>query len=143
MSKGKSPDQLTVAQLVKIVDMEKAIVDYFKQAKAELRKRLVAGESSPEFHVESVKGNRAWQDEAEAEKSLRAIGFTKKSLTKVTMLSPAQVEQLPLPKKAEKDQVGVVILDQLADRDPVHKLKRGPAPEKVEGVMKHIFEGKE
>jgi hypothetical protein len=139
MSKKKPVDKLSIKQLAAIVDKKRAILDYLKQAEDELKVRLRDGGECDRYHMKPVTAGRKWEDEDAAVKKLRSMGYTLKSLTKQSFLSPAQVEALTLPKKADKDDVTLAIAGLLKEQDPVYRLTAGPAPEKSEGALAGIF----
>lgn len=66
--------------------------DFIKATEAELERRVRQGNTGLGFKLVAQVGNRAWRDEAAAEKALRDWGVD--PMTEPSLVSPAQAEKL-------------------------------------------------
>lgn len=74
------------------VDM---IEDWCKAVRAEVERRLLAGETVPGFKLVSGKqGNRAWSDPAEAEAMLKSFRLKVEEMYDLKLISPTSAEKL-------------------------------------------------
>lgn len=71
------------------------IEDWCKAVRAEVERRLLAGEAVPEFKiVQGRQGNRAYSDEAEAEKLLKSFRLKQEEMYSFKLKGPAPIEAL-------------------------------------------------
>lgn len=69
--------------------------DLLKAARAELERRLLAGETAKRHKlVEGKQGNRAWINEAEAEAALKSMRLKQEELYDFSVKSPTQIAKL-------------------------------------------------
>lgn len=78
------------------------IEDWCKAVRAEVERRLLAGEDVPGFKlVEGKQGNRAWANAAEAEAMLKTFRLKQEQMYDFTLISPTTAEKLA-PKVDKK-----------------------------------------
>jgi len=71
------------------------IEDWCKALRAEAERRMLAGEEIPGYKlVQGKQGNRAWADEAEAEKLLKSMLRTNELVYDFKLISPTSAEKL-------------------------------------------------
>jgi hypothetical protein len=71
------------------------IEDWIKAVRAEAERRLLAGDTVPGFKiVEGRAGNRAWNDKAKAEATLKAMRLTIEQMYDLSLISPTTAEKL-------------------------------------------------
>jgi hypothetical protein len=88
----EASDQDWLEVLVEKADM---FEDMLKAARAELERRLLAGQPSKKFKlVQGKRGARAWADEAEAEKLLKTMRLKSDVMYDFTVKSPTQIAKL-------------------------------------------------
>ena len=82
-----SPEKLTPAQLVWLIEKEKEISGYLRAVYA-----YALANPPPGFKVVQGQGNRRWKDEPEALKAVKRLGKKLDEVAPRTLLSPAQME---------------------------------------------------
>ena len=71
------------------------IEDWCKAVRAEVERRLLAGETVPGFKVvQGKQGNRAWSDPAEAEAMLKSFRLKIEEMYDLKLISPTSAEKL-------------------------------------------------
>lgn len=71
------------------------IEDWCKAVRAEVERRLLAGETVPGYKVVQGKmGNRSWADEKAAEEQLKAMRLKTEEMYDLTLISPTAAEKL-------------------------------------------------
>jgi hypothetical protein len=71
------------------------IEDWCKAVRAEVERRMLAGDTVPGFKlVEGKQGNRAWSDEKAAEALLKSMRLKQEELYDFTVKSPTQIAKL-------------------------------------------------
>lgn len=75
------------------------IEDWCKAVRAEVERRLLAGDEVPGFKlVEGRQGNRVWSDKAAVEKALKAMRLKVEEMYDLTLISPTTAEKLAKAK---------------------------------------------
>ena len=89
---NEEQDAAWLAACLSKVDL---IEDWCKAVRAEVERRLLAGESVPGYKlVAGKRGARAWTDEAEAEKLLKTMRLKSDVMYDFTVKSPTQIAKL-------------------------------------------------
>lgn len=88
-----SPELLTLEQLAKVVGVSKHLVKWLNDCKEHGEKLLTEGKPFPGFKLVAGKSNRAWTDEADAEKFLRGM-FRREAIYTEKLVSPTQAEKM-------------------------------------------------
>ncbi len=80
------------------------IEDWVKAVRAEVERRLLAGDTVPGYKlVQGKKGNRAWSNKAEAEAAMKAMRLKVEEMYDLVLISPTSAEKLaPKYDKAGK-----------------------------------------
>lgn len=86
---------LPAESLSKLLDAEDGILAGFEKAKAEVRRRLEAGDSVPGFKIGHGRASNVWADPAEAEKKLKGARLKADEYTPRSLISPAQMKKMP------------------------------------------------
>lgn len=89
---GYDPSMAVIERNMQVVDL---VEDWCRANRAELQRRLLAGESSTLFKlVQGKQGNRAWTSVDEAEKAMKAMRLKLDEMYKQTVISPTDAEKL-------------------------------------------------
>lgn len=84
--------KLTNEQLALLRPMRKNMESWWRSVEDTLETRALAGDKVPGMKLVEGRTDRKFKDEAEAAEWLKVIGLTDENITKVTMRSPAQIE---------------------------------------------------
>ena len=87
------PEGLTEDQMRRIVEAKGQLVDWLDSVEAHIFARLSDGKEFPGFKLVEGRSNRAWADEAEAAKKLRAFIPKDQLWSAPKFLTPAQAEK--------------------------------------------------
>ena len=89
---GYQPSMAVLERNMQVVDL---IEDWCRANRAELHRRLLAGETSTLFKlVQGKQGNREWVSKDEAEKAMKAMRLKLDEMYKQTIISPTDAEKL-------------------------------------------------
>jgi hypothetical protein len=90
-----SVDKNTVAWLSAALGKVDLIEDWCKAVRAEVERRLLAGETVPGYKVVQGKmGNRSWVDEKAAQEQLKAMRLKVEEMYDLSLISPTAAEKL-------------------------------------------------
>lgn len=93
---------LTDWELADVLKMEPLINLWLRKVKEQAMTRLMHGEPLPGFKlVEGRGGHRTWTDESAVAETLASLGYSERDITKVELLSPAQMGKLIGRKQME------------------------------------------
>lgn len=85
-------DDTTLATKMQAVDL---IEDWCKAVRAEVERRLLAGQPVPGFKlVQGKRGARAWSDKDEAEATLKSMRLKQEEMYSFSLISPTTAEKL-------------------------------------------------
>lgn len=92
---GQSPDVDDSDWLSACLSKADLIEDWVKAVRAEVERRLLAGDGVPGYKlVEGKQGNRAWSDEKAAEALLKSMRLKEAELYDFSVKSPTQIAKL-------------------------------------------------
>jgi hypothetical protein len=83
------------AWLAACLDKADLIEDWVKAVRAEVERRLLAGDGVPGYKlVQGKKGNRQWRDAKEAEELLKTMRVKLEDMYELSLISPTKAEKL-------------------------------------------------
>lgn len=95
-----APDVQDDAWLAVLMGKAGLIEDWLKAVRAEVERRLLAGQSITGWKiVQGKQGNRAWSSAAEAEAALKTMRLKIEEMYDLTLISPTTAEKLAKAKK--------------------------------------------
>lgn len=93
---------LTNDQIGQLQGMADFIEDWVKAVRAKTESELLLGRAVPGYKlVQGKQGNRAWSDETDAEKALKAMRLKQDQMYNYSLISPTSAEKLA-PRKLKK-----------------------------------------
>lgn len=111
---NQNPEAMSNDQLRQLLEAEPLLKQLMEGAKAEVQRRLEAGQAVPGFKLVNGRGTRKWAlPEEEIAKKLKGMGVPKEAIFETKLVSPAAAEKLVWEKKGEMVQLSKIQIERL------------------------------